>query len=254
MTHLAIESREAGTDGIVSALFGLPTAEATQSASQTVTPRMAAVSSTDAEGFDRRLSALETKARAGELQMAEMKDSVSSIKAGMDEMKKEIQQGFGNLRRDLTPQRQYYHQPRQYTPAFQDHRQPARNPFPGQPRMVPGLTQGSQYVNNTLAGARRPPAPYQNQIQSGPRGSYNPRPAPAATLGACEETEVKTEEPAQTVYEETAALGNTGHGWTIFPGADHPVGYEPEPLGIHAFSGNGCFQQPAASPQGPPLA
>ena len=103
MTHLAAEPREAGTDGIISALFGLPTAEATQSASQTVTPRMAAISSTDAEGFDRRLSALETKARAGELQMAEMKDSVSSIKAEMDEMKKVIQQGFENLRRDLAP-------------------------------------------------------------------------------------------------------------------------------------------------------
>ena len=103
MTHLAIESREAGTDGIVSALFGLPTAEATQSASQITTPRMATMSNTDTEGFDRRLSVLETKVRVGELQMAEVKDSVLSIKAEMDEMKKEIQQGFENLRRDLAP-------------------------------------------------------------------------------------------------------------------------------------------------------
>ena len=263
MIHLSAESRDvgsAGAEGIVSALFGLPTAEATSSAPQAVTPRMAALSNADSEGFDRRLSALETKVRAGELQMAEVKDSVASIKAGMDEMKKEIVQGFGSLRRDLAPQRQYHPQSQQsfqrpqYTPAFQDQRQPARNSFQGQPRMVPGLTQGSQYVNNTLAGARRPAAPYQSQAQSGPRGSYNQTPASAATLGACEETQVNTEEPTPTIYEETAALGNTGHGWTVFPGADHPIGYEPEPLGIHAFSGNGCFQQPAASPQGPPLA
>ena len=61
------------------------------------------MSNTDTEGFDRRLSVLETKVRVGELQMAEVKDSVSSIKVEMDEMKKEIQQGFENLRRDLAP-------------------------------------------------------------------------------------------------------------------------------------------------------
>ena len=191
--------------------------------------------------------------------MAEVKDSVSSIKVGMEEMKKEIQQGFGSLRRDLTPQRQQY-APRQnyvpqhqYTPAFQDQRQPYRQPAPGQPGVIQSPTQGSGYVNNTLRGARRPAAPYANQFQSGPRGQYNQQSQNLATIGAMEETMPKTETPASATFIDTEAMGNMGHGWQAFPGADQPEGYDAEPLGIHAFNDE-SFQQPAASPQGPPLA
>ena len=255
VSSLSNDVREGSNDGLVSALLGLPTAETTQN----VTPRMAAMSSTEASGFERRLDALETKVRTGELQMAEVKDSVSSIKVGMDEMKKEIQQGFGSLRRDLTPQRQQYaprqnYAQQQYTPAFQDQRQPYRQPFQGQPRIVPGLTQGSGYVNNTLMGARRPAAPYQSQFQSSPRGQQNQQSQNQATIGALEETEPKSEIPTSSTFVDTAALGNTGHGWQVFPGAEQPEGYDSEPLGIHAFNNGESFQQPAASPQGPPLA
>ena len=265
VSTLSNDVREGGNDGLVSALLGLPTVEATQS----VTPRMAAMSTSEASGFDRRLDALETKMRTGELQMAEVKDSVSSIKAGMEQMSIEIQQGFGSLRRELTPQRQQYaprqnyapqqYAPRQnyaaqqYTPAFRDQRQPHRQPFPAQPRLISGLTQGSSYVNNTLMGARRPAAPYQNQFQSGPQGQHNQQAQNQATIGAMEETEPKTEVPTST-FVDTAAMGNTGHGWQAFPGAEQPEGYDSEPLGIHAFVDGGSFQQPAASPQGPPLA
>ena len=99
MTHLSTETREGGTDGIVSALFGLPTAEPSQTP-QTVTPRIAAMSSADSE-FDHRLNALEMRVQMGEVQLAEVQDSVSSIKAEMEVMKKEIQLGFGSLRSDL---------------------------------------------------------------------------------------------------------------------------------------------------------
>ena len=99
MTHLSAETREGGTDGIVSALFGLPTAEPTLTP-QTVTSRMAAISNANS-GFDHRLHALETRVQMGEVQLAEVQNSVSSIKAEMEEMKKEIQLGFGSLRSDL---------------------------------------------------------------------------------------------------------------------------------------------------------
>ena len=98
MTHLSAGTREGGTDGIVSALFGLPTVP-TQTP-QTVTSGMVTMSSADSE-FDHRLNALETRVQMGEVQLAEVQDSVSSIKAEMEEMKKEIQLGFGSLRSDL---------------------------------------------------------------------------------------------------------------------------------------------------------
>ena len=83
--------REGGTNRLVSAIFGSPTAEATQS------PRMAAMLNTGADGYTCRLDVLETRVQMGEVQLAEVNNLVSSIKAEMEEMEREIQLGFESL-------------------------------------------------------------------------------------------------------------------------------------------------------------
>ena len=108
VSTLSNDVREGGNDGLVSALLGLPTAEAPQS----VTPRMVAVSNTEVDSYACRLDVLETRVQMGEVQLAEVNDSVSSIKAEMEEMKREIQLGFESLRGDLMQ----FPQPHYYTP------------------------------------------------------------------------------------------------------------------------------------------
>ena len=119
LAQLGKDSDSEGSDSMVSALLGLPTKVDT---GRGVTPRMAAMGvSSESDLLARRMGALETKVRQNELHIAEVKDTVSCIKVGMDEVKRDISKGFAGLRQDLAsrPRPQYTQsqgQP-QYTPA-----------------------------------------------------------------------------------------------------------------------------------------
>ena len=105
ISTLSTDARTGETNSLVPALFNSPTAEATQS----VTPRMAAAYNMEADDYSCRLDALEARMHIGEAQLAEVKDSVSSIKIEMEEIKREIQSGFETLRQDLMQHN--YHAP-----------------------------------------------------------------------------------------------------------------------------------------------
>ena len=96
INQIGKETKGSSAESLVSAMMGLPTA----SLSASVTPMMAGLGSAD-DSLNRRFEALETKVRQNELDIAEVKDSLSRVKASVDEMKEDINKGFNNLRRDL---------------------------------------------------------------------------------------------------------------------------------------------------------
>ena len=263
IAQLGNSAKGNGAESVVSALMGLPTV----SEPAAVRPRMSALAMGATENDDplsKRMGALETKVRHNELQIAEVKDTVSCIKVGMEEVKRDITKGFGDLRRDLAQgPASRLNQPSQqqagtrYTPAYRDFHQPQRAPFPQRnPTVVPGLTPGSSYVNKPISIAQRPVSGYNvrapNYVSQQRSGGMPRGPVMGAVGGTptAEETE-----PKGWILDEEEIQVNMGNGWEVFPGAGQNPDYNMDPRGVLNFQEpETVFQKPADCPQGDPLA
>ena len=177
INQIGKETKGSNAESLVSAMMGLPTA----SQATTVTPIMAGLGSSD-DAVNRRFGALETKVRQNELHIAEVKDSISCVKASMDEMKKDLNKGFSDLRQDLAAPRQraaYTPQPAHQQRAYAQ--QPAYNQRPMQQSYQQRPFQSGQNFRPNAAAYT--PA-FQGNSQSYRAPFPNVRPATQAPLVA----------------------------------------------------------------------
>ena len=147
INQIGKETKGSSAESLVSAMMGLPTA----SLSASVTPMMAGLGSTN-DSLNRRFEALETKVRQNELDIAEVKDSLSRVKASVDEMKEDINKGFNDLRRDLATAHQkvvYAAQPEHQQRGLAQ--QPAHNQRPIAAAYTPALQGNSQAQSMTAS-------------------------------------------------------------------------------------------------------
>ena len=283
INQIGKDTKGSSAESLVSAMMGLPTT------STAVTPVMAGLGSTD-DSLNRRFGALETKVRQNELHIAEVKDSLSCVKVSVDEMKKDLNKGFSDLRQELAAPRQraaygqqpgyqgggYARQPNfNQRPMQQNYQRPFQGGQNYRPNTAAGYTQAFQgnsqayrapFPNNRpntqgpLVAGLTPGSSYVNNQLSNNSSRFQRSPDPEETtpksqptLGAVGGATANCSQMENSQHDETPVCGNTGNGWEAFPGCGEPEGYDTNPLGIHAF-GDSDFSTPVDATQGNLLA